>query len=256
VFATCYRFRSAESGTSRGCFGLVHQVSRSFPVRLEAPNLNYYRHFPGDYLRDTMHLSAAEDGMYRRLLDLAYISERPLPLERPLLYAMVRANTKEDKKSVESVLRQYFKKTRYGFINGRVKKELVRTREISVKRASAGKQRTKQPANAQQMLSKRPQSLDSRLHTLDSIRAEEDIAAKATAAFQSIGFEHPFGHANFQAIWLDEYLNPKGRWVTQQMEAAIQRCQKEHIGVPPQFFEAKRDVETRENTTVKGRVPL
>jgi uncharacterized protein YdaU (DUF1376 family) len=219
--------------------------------------LNYYRHFPGDYLRDTMHLSAAEDGMYRRLLDIAYTSERPLPLERPLLYAMVRANTKEDKKSVESVLRQYFKKTRYGFINGRVKKELVRTREISVKRASAGKQRTKQPANAQQMLSKRPQSLDSRLYTLDSrLKAEEDIAAKATAAFQSIGFEHPFGHANFQAVFLDECLNPKGRWMTQIMEATIQRCQGDNIGVPPQFYEAKRDVEARENAALKGRAPL
>jgi prophage maintenance system killer protein len=87
-------------------------------------------------------------------------------------------------------------------------------------------------------------------------KAEEDTYDKAAAAFQSIGFEHPFGHANFQAVFLDEYLNPKGRWITQIMEAAIQRCQGERIGIPPQFFDAKRDVEARENASVKGRVPL
>jgi uncharacterized protein YdaU (DUF1376 family) len=126
--------------------------------------LIYYRRFPGDYLRDTIHLSAAEDGMYGRLLDKLYSSEKPLPLDRTVLYAMVRANSKEDQRAVNSVLKQFFLKTRYGFTNRRAKKELVRMAEISAVRSSAGKQKGKKAANAQQMLSKLV-TPDSRLQT-------------------------------------------------------------------------------------------
>jgi hypothetical protein len=88
-------------------------------------------------------------------------------------------------------------------------------------------------------------------------RVEVEVEEKdAAAAFRSIGFTAPFGHANFQAIWWDEWLNPKGRWVTEMMEATIQRCQEDKIKVPPQFYDAKRDVEIRENAQVKKRVPL
>jgi uncharacterized protein YdaU (DUF1376 family) len=126
--------------------------------------LIYYRRFPGDYLRDTIHLSAAEDGMYGRLLDKLYSSERPLPADRKILYAMVRANTKKDQKAVESVLKQFFSKCSRGFTNNRAMREISRSVEISVKRSSAGKQRGKLQANAEQMLSKLV-TPDSRLQT-------------------------------------------------------------------------------------------
>ena len=127
--------------------------------------MNYYRHFPGDYLRDTIHLSAAQDGMYRRLLDAQYTSEKPLPLDRTLIYATVRANTEDDKSAVESVLFQFFVKTRHGFINRRVKKELLRTKEISEKRVNAAKSSSNKRAFAEHLPSKRPPILDSRLQT-------------------------------------------------------------------------------------------
>ena len=127
--------------------------------------MNYYRHFPGDYLRDTIHLSAAQDGMYRRLLDAQYTSEKPLPLDRTLLYATVRANTEDDKTAVESILSQFFIKTRHGFINRRVKKELLRTKEISEKRVNAAKSSSNKRAFAEHLPSKRRPILDSRLQT-------------------------------------------------------------------------------------------
>jgi uncharacterized protein YdaU (DUF1376 family) len=243
---------------------LTRQVFLLTPIQQRGDRLNYYRRFPGDYLRDTMHLSAAEDGMYGRLLDAGYTSERPLPLDRTILYAMVRANSASDRKAVESILSQYFYETKRGFRHRRIDAEITRAKAKSdAYRVSGRKGGLKRQAIAKGLLGEQSsenqasQTLDSRLHTLDSrLKAEEDTAAKAAAAFQSIGFEHPFGHANFQAIWLDEYLNPKGRWVTQQMESAIQRCQKDRIGIPPQFYEAKRDVEARENATLKTRAPL
>ena len=41
--------------------------------------MHYYQFHCGDYARDTGHLSAAEHGAYRLMLDWYYINERPIP---------------------------------------------------------------------------------------------------------------------------------------------------------------------------------
>jgi uncharacterized protein YdaU (DUF1376 family) len=41
----------------------------------------WYKFHVGDYITSTLHLSDAEDLAYRRLLDVYYLSEKPLPLE-------------------------------------------------------------------------------------------------------------------------------------------------------------------------------
>lgn len=74
--------------------------------------MNYVRWFPGDYLRDTLHLTWYEDLAYRRLLDVYYTLEKPLPADRELLYKLIRANTAEQRKAVEKVLAEFF--TEYG----------------------------------------------------------------------------------------------------------------------------------------------
>ena len=42
----------------------------------------WYKFHLGDYITHTLHLSDAEDLAYRRLLDLYYMSEAPIPLEK------------------------------------------------------------------------------------------------------------------------------------------------------------------------------
>jgi uncharacterized protein YdaU (DUF1376 family) len=137
--------------------------------------LNYYRRFPGDYLRDTMHLSAAEDGMYGRLLDAQYTSEKPLPLDRSILYAIVRANSASDRKAVESILKQYFYETKRGFKHRRIDAEIARAKAKSdAYRVSGRKGGLKRQAIAKQSLGEHSsenqasQTPDSRLQTLDS----------------------------------------------------------------------------------------
>lgn len=86
---------------------------------------------------------------------------------------------------------------------------------------------------------------------------EERISA---AAFDAIGFDKPFGHPKFKAIWLRKFKERKGEeWLTGTMEETIQECQKENIGIPPQFYAAKRDVdakETAEFSHIHHRTPL
>jgi hypothetical protein len=78
----------------------------------------------------------------------------------------------------------------------------------------------------------------------------------AATAYLAIGFDKPFGQKKFQTIWEEEFAKDT-EWLTMKMEATIQRCQKLRTGIPPQFYQAKHDVEKRENEAAKRKyVPL
>jgi uncharacterized protein YdaU (DUF1376 family) len=91
--------------------------------------MNYYPHHIGDYARDTAHLTLLEDGAYRRLLDLYYSSERPLPLNREAIYRLARARTKDEKKAVDTVLSEFFTQGISGWNNKRADEEILKARE-------------------------------------------------------------------------------------------------------------------------------
>lgn len=91
--------------------------------------MNYYPHHIGDYAKDTAHLTILEDGAYRRLLDLYYSSERPLPLNKEGLYRLVRARTKEEKKAVDTVLAEFFSEEISCWRNKRADQEILKANE-------------------------------------------------------------------------------------------------------------------------------
>lgn len=82
-----------------------------------------------------------------------------------------------------------------------------------------------------------------------AVGVEVDFTAdpKSTAsAFDAIGFENPFGPREFQAVWIRRFEGRNGAWITETMEATIQECYDKKIAIPPQFYEAKHEVEKRE----------
>jgi uncharacterized protein YdaU (DUF1376 family) len=86
--------------------------------------LKYYYRNVGDYLKDTMHLSLAEDGAYGRLMDIYYSREAPLPRDLPTVYRMARATTKNDKAAVLAVLKEFFTATPDGYRHERCDQEV------------------------------------------------------------------------------------------------------------------------------------
>jgi len=89
-------------------------------------------------------------------------------------------------------------------------------------------------------------------------RAEEKQSS--AAPYVAIGFKEPFGHQTFKEIWEKKFKErAENEWLTETMEATIQECQRRHIGVPPQFYDAKHDIEIRENAEAEQkfkRTPL
>ena len=80
----------------------------------------WYKFHIGDYISHTMHLDDAEDLAYRRLLDWYYMSEKPLPLDVALVSRRIRL----DEDVVSPVLKEFFEKTKNGYINARADDEI------------------------------------------------------------------------------------------------------------------------------------
>jgi hypothetical protein len=86
---------------------------------------------------------------------------------------------------------------------------------------------------------------------------EAEVQATA-AAFTAIGYDQPFGQKPFQEIWVRRYKEKSGEWLTEAMEATIQECQQRIIGVPPQFYKCKHEIEKYEEALFmsKRKAPL
>lgn len=70
--------------------------------------MNYYRRYPGDYGRDTMHLSMLEHGAYTLLLDASYATGKALPAAYEALNRICRAMTRLEQEAVKSIADQFF----------------------------------------------------------------------------------------------------------------------------------------------------
>lgn len=95
--------------------------------------MNYYEHHLGDWAKKCGSLSLIEEGAYRRLLDLYYINEGPLPADLRRVYKDARAHKKTEKDSISFVLREFFVLTERGYLNERAEQEIERFQAKSKK---------------------------------------------------------------------------------------------------------------------------
>jgi uncharacterized protein YdaU (DUF1376 family) len=80
----------------------------------------WYKFFLADYIKDTHHLDDAEDLCYRRLIDLYYLTEKPIPLDLGSVARKVRL----DLDIVEAVLNEFFDRTEDGYSHSRCEREI------------------------------------------------------------------------------------------------------------------------------------
>lgn len=101
-------------------------------------SMNYYKHHIGDYIRDTAHLTALEDGIYRRLLDQYYLHEKPLSSNCQALAKQMRLHTEEERAALASILAEFFTLIDDGYRQKRCDDEIKRANEIIEKRKESG----------------------------------------------------------------------------------------------------------------------
>lgn len=112
--------------------------------------MNFYPRFIGDWQRDTAHLTAEQEGIYSRLIDAYYATERPLPADMEQIFRIARAFTETERVSAGFVLGFFFTldETQRVYRNARADREIQKAKaRIETARAN-GKSggRPKKPA--------------------------------------------------------------------------------------------------------------
>lgn len=101
--------------------------------------MNYYSFHIGDYAAHTRHLSLMEDLAYRRLLDLYYTSEKPIPLEIDKAARLI--GMRDHSEAVSDVLSDFFLKSEEGYISKRADEEIEAYRAKADRARSANTKR-------------------------------------------------------------------------------------------------------------------
>lgn len=84
--------------------------------------MNYYHRHLGDYAKDTTNLSMTEHGAYNLLLDRYYGTEKGIPADQ--VYRAAKAATKEDRKAVDFVLKEFFQLKHGTWVSKRCDEEI------------------------------------------------------------------------------------------------------------------------------------
>ena len=83
--------------------------------------------------------------MYRRLLDLQYTSEKPLPMDERQLFRLTRAATDLHREAVLTVLHEFFTETDEGWVSARAMVEIDAMREKQQKQRDRANKRWHKP---------------------------------------------------------------------------------------------------------------
>lgn len=160
----------------------------------------WYKFHLGDYITHTMHLSDAEDLAYRRLLDLYYMSERPIPLDTDSVSRRIRL----DLDITESVLGEFFERTEEGYRNHRCDAEIAKYQHQVATNTALGK-RGGRPKKTESEPNRK------RTETLTEEEKEKTISSQATR-FEEFWSMWPtskrkVGKAAVQAKWQVKHLD-------------------------------------------------
>ena len=101
--------------------------------------MNYYQFHIGDYRRDTAHLSRLEHSIYRDLIDLYYLDEKPIPLETHWVSRRLRLGTEEEAMALKNVLSDFFELADDGFHHARIDADIAHYHKGCTKNRENGK---------------------------------------------------------------------------------------------------------------------
>jgi len=97
--------------------------------------MQYYQFHLGDYISHTAHLEPLEDLAYRRLLDLYYSTEKPIPNDIPSVSRRLRLGIDV----IEIVLNEFFELSEAGWQNHRCNVEISKFNEWIDKQKANGR---------------------------------------------------------------------------------------------------------------------
>lgn len=93
---------------------------------MEIGRLNFYKHFIGDFQRDTSHLSLTERGAYLALMHHYYATEQALPMDHAALCRIASAFSKPERDAVRAAMK-FFEQRDGALWHKRIEAELEKS---------------------------------------------------------------------------------------------------------------------------------
>ena len=140
--------------------------------------MHYYNFNIGDYMKHTLHLTLEEDLAYRRLLDMYYDTESPIPNNIPLVSRRLRMGSDV----VESVLKEFFEFTEDGYKNYRADGEIADYHKFLEKQKANGRlggrpKKGKKPIAIPNLTQSEPKkSLNNKQQTTNNIHTPDGVS--------------------------------------------------------------------------------
>jgi len=196
-------------------------------LRKAVSNMYYYQHHIGDYRRDTAHLTLLEHGIYRQLLDLYYISEKPLDANAMRL---ICARSADELQSVKQILSEFFTLEDGKYYHNRCEDEISKFHKKSdMAKASAkvrwNKNKDLQDANAMQTQCEGNANHKPITNNHKPIKYTPPIPAELLAEWLAVRKKKPVTERVFNAI--EKQARLLG-WSAEQ--AIIKCCEQGWIG--------------------------
>lgn len=98
----------------------------------------YYQHHIGDYRRDTSHLTLLEHGIYRQLIDLYYMTEKPLDANA---LRLISARSTDEMQAAKQILLEFFTLEDGLYYHDRCEDEIAKFHSKSEKATASAKAR-------------------------------------------------------------------------------------------------------------------
>lgn len=92
--------------------------------------MNFYKHYIGDFQRDTGHLSLTERGAYLCLIHHYYATEKPLPNDHAALCRIAGAIDAAEREAVRAVM-AFFEPVESGLMHKRIEAEIEKSGRIA-----------------------------------------------------------------------------------------------------------------------------
>lgn len=145
--------------------------------------MNFYKHYIGDFQRDTGHLSLTERGAYLSLMHHYYATEKPLPSSLDALCRIAGAVSKIEREAVKEVTK-FFVLVDSGLMHNRIEAELEKAgdvsntnREIAIAR-EAKRRATKESRPEHEACTKRDESVTRTEHEQSTNQTPDTINNK------------------------------------------------------------------------------
>lgn len=151
--------------------------------------MHYYQFHVGDYLSSTSHLSNEEDLAYRRLLDMYYTSEKPIPLDTQWVARRLRVASEV----VELVLKDFFTQTPDGYTKERCEQEICRYKQLAERNkrnGSLGGRPKTNPVGSQQDTSGIPEEPSRNLNQEPVTKNQEPLDIEPSGSLSGTSFHH------------------------------------------------------------------